>query len=110
MSRSYLLWLAEVDAVACEAERLAEDAHRVAVALVLELRVARARAERESIPRKAFRFTPSDGADALALRAVLGARETAKRRGVAIQAPSASLSPKGGSIDARQSRVPSKHR
>jgi hypothetical protein len=86
MPRSYLLWLAEVDAVASEAERLAhsESARREAGALALELRVARARAERETIPRKAFRFTPSEALGEIAWRAVLNARERAvQRRNVA---------------------------
>jgi hypothetical protein len=107
MSRSYLLWLAEVDEVACEAKRIAhsDDTHRAAEALTLELRVARAHAEREAIARKAFRFTPSEAVHELALRAVVGAREQAAQRRIRIPAPSESpLSSKGGRIDVRQGR------
>jgi len=71
-----MLWLAEVDAVIAEVDRIASQQQDDALAVRLrgELASGRSLAERKSVASKAFHFAPSPAGAELGQRAIAAAR------------------------------------
>jgi hypothetical protein len=75
-TRSFLLWLSEVDSVIMALAQIASEEEMAALAAAVrdDLLAVRAAADARPHPRKALRFTPSPDAFELVERAVVAVR------------------------------------
>lgn len=92
-SLSFLIWIAEVEAVSAQAIRIgvARNTRLLGMTLGHELRQAASLAEERLLARKAFHFTPSSELAPLAKEAIEAARRNRPR---SIGAPSGRDSPR----------------